>query len=82
MPRYRIVGMLTQGMCEHVVFEGSVRELNARYPFHLYPNTISKWIEDVLGGRGGSCLFRLQSSENTEVNEPSVWKTAMDPRVH
>lgn len=82
MPRYRIVGILTQSMCEHVVFEGSLGELSASYPPNQYPNTLSKWVEDVLGGRCGSCLFRLESSENTKVNERYVWKTALDPRVH
>ena len=82
MPRYRIVGMLIPGMCKHVAFEGSLRELLASYPLQQYPNTLNSWVEDILGGRGGSCLFRLESSENMEVNEPYVWKTAEDPRVH
>ena len=81
MPRYRIVGMLTHGMCEHVVFEGSLRELSASYPLQQYPNILGSWVEDILGGRAGSCVFRLESSENTKVNERYVWKTAVDPRV-
>jgi hypothetical protein len=76
--RYRVVGVLSSNLVEHVEFEGSAQELLERYPRQLFPTPINRWVGDVLAS-GDTILYRLQGSQS---RLSPTWETVhQDPRL-
>jgi len=77
--RYRIVGVLSSNLVEHVEFEGSAQELAQRYPREDFPTPIYKWVGDVMVS-GDTILYRLQRAVSSF---PTIeWETTReDPRL-
>ena len=79
--RYRIVGQLSSSPITHVAFEGSLEDLKRAFPIAQFPNPIQRWVEDILGGRGGTRRFKLEVGCSEALKRDFVWNLiSHDPR--
>jgi hypothetical protein len=79
--RYRIVGQLSSSPVTHVAFEGSLEDLKREFPVAKFPNPIQRWVEDILGGRGGTRRFKVEVATTEPTKRELVWNLVCnDPR--
>lgn len=76
---YRLSALLTASGERPVIFEGSVVELTKQFPVEFFPVPLNGHVEDILGGRGGTLLYRLERA-NVDMfrKEPPTWQLATD----
>ena len=76
---YRLSAVLTASGERPVIFEGSVTELTKQFPAEFFPVPLNSHVEDILGGRGGTLLYRLEQADvELWPKEPQKWQLATD----